>query len=69
MLALIQVPPLLIEGEGNQDHFVTNEEGHMHSLSIVLLQEMAKFNNLIRTVNKTLGELKKAIQGLAVMSQ
>ena len=41
----------------------------MHSLSIVLLQEMAKFNNLIRTVNKTLSELKKAIQGLAVMSQ
>ena len=41
----------------------------MHSLSIVLLQEMAKFNNLIRTVNKTLGQLKKAIQGLAVMSQ
>jgi hypothetical protein len=41
----------------------------MKSLSIVLLQEMAKFNILITTANRTLGELKKAIQGLAVLSQ
>jgi hypothetical protein len=41
----------------------------MRSLSIVLLQEMAKFNNLIRKLNTTLAELKKAIQGFAVMSQ
>lgn len=66
---LSQVPLALVEADGNQDHFITNEEGYMHSLSIVLLQEMAKFNNLIKTVNKTLNELKKAIQGLAVMSQ
>ena len=50
-----QVPEMLIEADGNQDHFITNEEGHMHSLSIVLLQEMVKFNNLIKVVNKTLG--------------
>lgn len=41
----------------------------MRSLSIVLLQEMAKFNILIRKMSSTLEELKKAIQGLAVMSQ
>ena len=41
----------------------------MHSLSIVLIQEMEKFNNLLTTVKKTLAELKKAIQGFAVMSQ
>lgn len=41
----------------------------MRSLSIVLFQEMAKFNILIRKMNGTLAELKKAIQGLAVMSQ
>jgi dynein heavy chain len=41
----------------------------MRSLSIVLLQEITKFNLLIRKMNSTLGELKKAIQGLAVMSQ
>lgn len=44
-------------------------EGNMRSLSIVLLQEMTKFNILIRKMNSTLAELKKAIQGLAVMSQ
>ena len=41
----------------------------MRSLSIVLLQEMAKFNLLIKKMTSTLTELKKAIQGLAVMSQ
>ena len=41
----------------------------MMSLSIVLLQEMSKFNILIRKMNSTLNELKRAIQGLAVMSQ
>lgn len=41
----------------------------MHSLSIVLLQEIAKFNILISKLHSTLAELKKAIQGFAVMSQ
>jgi dynein heavy chain len=41
----------------------------MHSLSIVLIQEMEKFNNLLSTLKKTLAELKKAIKGFAVMSQ
>lgn len=41
----------------------------MHSLSIVLLQEIEKFNNLLKTLKKTLVELKKAIKGFAVMSQ
>ena len=49
-----QVPQLLLESEGNQDHFETNEEGNMQSLSIVLLQEIAKFNNLINKVKTTL---------------
>lgn len=53
-LFLEQVPQLLIESEGNQDHFVTNEYGHMHSLSIVLLQEISKFNNLLKKVKKSL---------------
>ena len=63
------VPEMLEEAHGNQEHFELTPEGNMRSLSIVLLQEMAKFNNLIRKINSTLGELKKAIQGLAVMSQ
>lgn len=63
------VPEMLDEAQGNQEHFELTPEGNMRSLSIVLLQEMAKFNNLIKRINSTLGELKKAIQGLAVMSQ
>ena len=64
-----QVPELLEEASGNQAHFELTEEGNMRSLSIVLLQEMAKFNILIRKMSSTLEELKKAIQGFAVMSQ
>jgi dynein heavy chain len=41
----------------------------MRSLSIFLLQEIAKFNNLLKKMNSTLTELKRAIQGFAVMSQ
>jgi dynein heavy chain, axonemal len=63
------VPETLEESLGNQEHFELTAEGNMRSLSIVLLQEMAKFNILIRKMNSTLAELKKAIQGLAVMSQ
>lgn len=64
-----QVPELLDEASGNQEHFVLTEEGNMMSLSIVLLQEMTKFNILLKKMSSTLHELKKAIQGLAVMSQ
>jgi hypothetical protein len=63
------VPELLDEAAGNQTHFEVTAEGNMRSLSIVLLQEMAKFNILIKKMNVTLAELKKAIQGFAVMSQ
>jgi dynein heavy chain len=41
----------------------------MPSLSIVLLQEMQKFNNLLKVLKKTLQLLKQAIQGLVTMSQ
>ena len=64
-----QLPELLDEATGNQEHFELTEEGNLRSLSIVLLQEMAKFNILIRKMSSTLTELKKAIQGFAVMSQ
>ncbi len=63
------VPEMLDEAQGNKDHFELTPEGNMRSLSIVLLQEMTKFNILIRKMNSTLAELKKAIQGFAVMSQ
>jgi dynein heavy chain len=49
-----QLPELLSRATGNQEHFVTNEEGNMHSLSIVLLQEIEKFNILLSTLKRTL---------------
>lgn len=41
----------------------------MQSLTTVLLQEMEKFNKLLRVLKDTLGLLQKAIKGFVVMSQ
>lgn len=39
------------------------------SMNTVLTQELAKFNNLIRTINKSLKDMKRAIVGEILMSQ
>ena len=39
-----------------------------HSLTIVLFQEIDKYNTLIKKINNTLVELKKAIEGTSIMS-
>ena len=41
----------------------------MQSLATVLIQEIDRFNNLIRIIFKSLENLNKAIDGIMVMSQ
>jgi len=48
--------------------FEVMPNGAYRSLDTVLMQEMDRFNKLIRTMGSTLVELKKAIKGLVVMS-
>jgi hypothetical protein len=69
------LPPLLSKAtmktsdseEGKEDK--EEEKTSPSSLSVVLSQEIARFNNLLNTIKSSLSELEKAIGGLVVMSQ
>ena len=65
---LEQTPEILDEEEAGETTFVIQENGLLPSLAIVLQQEIIKFNRLIRRMNSTLQDLKKAIKGFIVMS-
>lgn len=52
----------------NKELFVEDEKGLLPSLSIVLLQEAARFNRLLKTIKLSLENLKCAIDGTALMS-
>lgn len=54
------------EGEGDDDE--EEEEVVTDSLSIVLIQEIDRFNRLISVITSTLNELQRAIRGEVVMS-
>lgn len=45
-----------------------DEKGLLPSLTIVLLQETARFNKLLKTIKTSLINLKRAIEGTALMS-
>jgi dynein heavy chain, axonemal len=47
---------------------MVNEKGLLASLSTFLLQEMQRFNKLIRVIRSSLEDLKKAINGLILLS-
>lgn len=64
-----QLPELLDRAEGKKELFKNDSKGLLPSLSTVLLQEVERFNRLLRVMGSTLVDLVKAIQGFIVMSQ
>ena len=65
---LEDVPKLLDRADAGEITFEVGESGELHSLQIVLLHEMGRFNRLLRVVSATLTDLGRAIKGLVVMS-
>lgn len=55
-------------GEAHASIFSRGETGRLNSLSVVLSQEIDRFNRLTKQMQSSLRELQKAIKGLVVMS-
>jgi hypothetical protein len=53
---------------GHKDIFNRDEKGLLASLHTFLLQEIERFNKLLKITKVSLEELKKAINGLVLMS-
>jgi len=62
------VAPVLDMDEAAEGLFDRTDTGQLKSLSVVLSQEMDRFNKLTKALNLTLRELQKAIKGVVVMS-
>ena len=64
-----RIPPNLDRAEGLKDLF-KSQNGLLPSLTTVLLQEMEKFNRLLRVMRRSLDDLVQAIgvNGLALRS-
>jgi len=61
------IPEDLDRANGQKDQFkMTNNL--LPSLTTVLVQEMDKFNKLLRVMRRTLDDLEKAIHGIMLMS-
>lgn len=63
-----EVPELIDLNAGHKDLFETNEKGLLPSLTTFLLQEVHRFNRLLKVIKSSLEDLKKAIKGLILMS-
>jgi dynein heavy chain len=63
-----RLPAELNREEGIPALFKTDKNGLLSSLTTVLLQEMTKFNKLLRVMKRSLEDLDKAINGFIVMS-
>jgi dynein heavy chain len=65
---LSRLPPPMDAGTAHPTSFATDEAGNVNSLGVFLEQEMERFNELGSVLRRTLGQLKKAVKGLVVMS-
>ena len=63
-----RLPAELNKDEGIPVLFKTDKNGLLSSLTTVLLQEINKFNKLLRVMKRSLEDLDKAINGFIVMS-
>ena len=63
-----KMPPTISLEDAADGLFDRNAAGQMKSLSIVLVQEVERFNRLIKAMKSSLHHLGRAIGGLVVMS-
>lgn len=61
-------PQLIDPKDCSKSLFKLNNQGLMHCLSTVLLQEIERFNRLVSVMKVSLISLSRAIQGLEIMS-
>lgn len=64
----VRLLPSLTRAEALPELWERTESGQLKSLSVVLGQEMDRFNKLTAIMRASLSELQKAIKGLIVMS-
>jgi dynein heavy chain len=63
-----EVPELLDLAVGHKTLFEKNDKGLLPSLSTFLIQEVHRFNKLLKIIGHSLEDLKKAIKGLILLS-
>ena len=63
-----EVPALLDQQNMHKDLLQVNQKGLLPSLTTFLLQEMHRFNRLIKVIKTSLEDLKNAINGIILLS-
>ncbi|XP_065911794.1 dynein axonemal heavy chain 6-like [Dysidea avara] len=66
---LSKVPEKLDIDKALPELFEPDNKGQINSLSIVLSQEVVRFNKLLKVIKNSLRQIQKAIKGLVVMSE